>query len=50
MISLTGFEDTFRSLTALTHGTEQIPDMWMNISSEKLEYISKVRFCPVGKC
>ena len=41
MLSLTAFEDTFRSLTALTHGTEQIPDMWMNITPEKLEQMSQ---------
>ena len=49
VLSMSSFEETFRNLTALTHGTEQIPDMWMNITPEKLESITQVGVVPTPR-
>uniref|UniRef100_X1Z7B7 Calponin-homology (CH) domain-containing protein n=1 Tax=Capitella teleta TaxID=283909 RepID=X1Z7B7_CAPTE len=40
LLSIKAFQDTFQDLTSLTHGTGEIPDIWLNVTQEKLESLS----------
>ncbi|XP_071799466.1 sperm flagellar protein 2-like isoform X1 [Asterias amurensis] len=41
-ISNKGFVDTLSDLTALTHGTEALPDQWMSLNLNQLEQLATI--------
>ncbi|XP_069125844.1 sperm flagellar protein 2-like isoform X2 [Argopecten irradians] len=40
VLSARSFTDTFENIVSVAHGMEQLPDMWMNISSGQVQEIS----------
>ncbi|KAK2168514.1 hypothetical protein LSH36_16g05047 [Paralvinella palmiformis] len=40
MMSLKTFQEILTDVTSLSHGTEQLPEAWLNLSPEKLESIA----------
>ena len=48
MLSLKTFQEVFMDLASLTHGTESMPDVWTQLTPEKLEQMG-VALSPEGQ-